>query len=272
MRKRVIITSDVHYCGRDWCGVDKDRRMEQFVVKLQSEYERDPYEMILILGDVSLDFWKWNEKGSYLTQGRAYTGEFIETYCSRFPVPFYLIAGNHEQYGEEAWQKLTGFSRQFDVQLGNFVFVLLDTYAGGLDPTEHHDGVYTGIDAAYLEERLACYPDKKIILCSHYFDFSRESEEAKQLVCDDRILCLFCGHTHKCNVVTLPEELDGKKLIFTGNYGAEIPDRCMWGFRDLVLTDNALTSAYFTATNTLSFKGETYSTGDTTCDEVTVTF
>ena len=245
MRKRIIIASDIHYCQRDWYGWDKDERMEHFLASLEAEYQRDPYDMILMLGDYSLDHWKWQEKGTYLTIGRSYTKEFVEKYCSRLKVPYYMIPGNHEQYGEEKWREITGFSRQFSVEYGEYLFVMLDTYAGNLDPTEHHDGVFTRIDAEYLRSEMESHPNHKIILCSHMFDIAGESDEVKELVKDERVLCLFCGHTHGTNIVKLPEELGHKRVIFTGNYGESANLDCMCGFRDLVITDHELTSSYY---------------------------
>lgn len=274
MRKRIIIASDIHYCQRDWYGVDKDARMEHFLSALQAEYDRDPYDMILLLGDYSLDHWQWQEKGTYLTIGRSYTKEFVEKYCSRFPVPYYMIAGNHEQYGEEKWKEITGCSRQFSVEYGDFLFVMLDTFAGRLDPEEHHDGVFTRIDAAYLKAQMEAYPDKKIVLCSHYFDVAGESDEVKALINDERVLCLFCGHTHTANVVKLPEAVSParKRVIFTGNYGEHPALDAMCGFRDLVITDHELTSTYYVYPFEGVYNDQPFSVGKAQRKSVTIEY
>lgn len=94
----------------------------------------------------------------------------MKKYCSRFPQKTYLIPVNHEQYGNEKWKEITGFDREFSVVYGNYVFVMLDTFAGELDPTENSDGVYTGINIDLLKEVLQNHPDKKIILCAHHMD------------------------------------------------------------------------------------------------------
>lgn len=260
MRKRVLLVSDLHYCQRDWYDVPSAERMEHLLAALAAEHRRDPCEMILFLGDYSLDHWQWQEKGTWIEKGKSYTKEFVEEYCGRLPAPHYMIAGNHEQYGNALWREITGFDRQFSVPMGNFVFILLDTYAGDLDPTEHSDGTYTAIDADYLRAEMAKYPDRKFILCSHFFDLANESGEVKELVRDPRVLCFFCGHTHGSNVKTLPADLGGKKVFFTGNYtGLRTPLDCMWGFRDLVLEEGKLTSSYIIPEKVLFFKGATVS-------------
>ena len=68
-------------------------------------------DAILFLGDYSLDHWAWNVKGSWLTEGKSYTKQFVETYLKELPAPHFMLAGNHEQYGEELWKSITGFSR-----------------------------------------------------------------------------------------------------------------------------------------------------------------
>ncbi len=274
MRKRIIIASDIHYCQRDWFGVNSDERMEHFLNALREEYERDPYEMILLLGDYSLDHWQWQEKGTYLTIGRSYTQEFVEKYCSRLTVPYYMIAGNHEQYGEEKWREITGCSRQFTVESDGYLFIMLDTFAGNLDPTEHHDGVFTRIDAAYLREQMEAYPNHKIILCSHYFDIAGESDEVKAMVNDERVLCLFCGHTHGANIVKLPEAVTParKRVIFTGTYGECGNLTSMCGFRDLVITDHELTSSYYVYPFEGTFAGQPFSLGKAVKNSVTIEY
>ena len=120
---------------------------------------------------------------------------------------------------------------------------------------------------------MAKYPTQKIILCSHFFDLKNESDEVKALVNDPRILCFFCGHSHAANVKTMPPELGEKKVIFTGNYtGLNTPLDCMWGFRDLVIEDEKMTSSYIIPEKIIYFKGATVSFPYMKTAEATVTF
>lgn len=271
--QRILLISDIHNCHKDWYGVSNDERMQRFVRHLLEEYERAPYEMILFLGDYSLDFWEWDELGCYVNHQESRTQEFVEKYVRQLPAPWVMIAGNHEQYGEEKWREITGCSRQGAVTVGSWLFILLDSFGADLDPTEHSDGTFTLIDVAFVREQMEKYPDHKVVLCSHHFDFRFETPEAKSLMCDERIACLFAGHVHLSRIITLPEDCGGKKLFWTGNYSyssEENPLDSMWGFREAILTDNSLTTRYITPENTIILNGEQITVPYGTQDEATI--
>ena len=263
-RKRILIASDIHWCHLEWYGVSNEERMERFVRHVEEEYEKDPFEALLLLGDYSLDHWAWNIKGCWLTEGRSNTKLFSDHVLGKLKklgVPMAAIGGNHEQYGNVLWHELTGFYRTDAVVVDDYLFILPDTFGANLDPTEHSDGTYCGTDMTFVREQMEKHPDKKVILCAHHFEPARESEEFKTLVReDDRILCLFGGHVHRSKVVELGEEWGNKALLYTGNYsyngGKNPPTESMWGFRDLILTEDTLTSRYITPANTIKMKDE----------------
>lgn len=240
--------------------------MERLSAHIKEEYEKEPFGALIFLGDYSLDHWKWNVKGSYLAQGISYTKKFVDKCMPEFKklgVPICMTAGNHEQYGEALWNEFTGCTRTDHVVVGDCLFIVLDTFGADLDPTEHSDGTYTPADMAFINELMAKYPDKKVVLCAHHFEPSRESEEFKTLVREnDRILCLTGGHTHLSNVVELGEEWGNKALLYTGNYSycsgkVGAPMNSMWGFRDIIITDGELTSRYITPANTIVWEEQT---------------
>ena len=181
-RKRILLVTDFHNCHFDWYGVETDTRMKKMVKDINEEYEKDPFEMILFLGDYSLDHWQWQIKGSYLAQGRSYTKEFMENYKAGLPnVPMFWLAGNHEQYGDELWKEITGNSRQGHFVIEDYLFIMWDSYGGELDPDYHHDGVYTPMDREWVKGLMAEYPDKKVIFCSHYFSSELEKGNADKI-------------------------------------------------------------------------------------------
>ncbi|MBP3323519.1 MAG: hypothetical protein J6M16_04935 [Clostridia bacterium] len=56
-RKRVLVASDIHLCHVDWYGMENSKRVKRFIEDVKKEYEKDPFEMLLLLGDYSLDHW-----------------------------------------------------------------------------------------------------------------------------------------------------------------------------------------------------------------------
>ena len=277
METRILLASDIHLCHKEWFGVDSDVRVQKFIDDVRAEYERQPFDALLLLGDYSLDHWKWNEKGSYIELGISNTKRFVDEYLSQLsdlPIEIRMIAGNHEQYGEELYFRLTGYHREDVYVTDEFLFILMDTYQDGLDPTEHHDGMYTGADVEFVKEQMAAYPDKKVIICSHYLEHWKDTEEFKEILRDERVICMVQGHTHKSEVWHNEEEYGSTKTLFTGQYGEPGSSAAgpMWGFREIILTEDYLTSSYITPANTITQNGETVSYPYAKQDSVTISF
>ena len=107
---------------------------------------------------------------------------FVDDYLSEIKemgIPVYMIPGNHEQYGHEDWEKFTGGERETFAICGDYLFILQDTYGNDLDPKEHSDGTYKPANLAKIKELMDEFPDKKVFLCSHFYDPRNESEEFK---------------------------------------------------------------------------------------------
>ena len=278
-RIRVIIMSDIHYCADGFYGVDQKEKCERLCTDLEREYKNDAYSALLLLGDYSLDHWAWNTKGTYLTRGVSDTKTFREDCLDRMApegVARKMIAGNHEQYGEELWEKITGFCRKDYLVCGPVLFVLLDTFGGDLDPSEHSDGTYVGADVEYITELMARYPDKKVILCAHWFDMEKESEEFRALLsCEERIVCMFCGHNHISRIASSGESAGNKPIIYTGNYsysGEKNPVRCLSGYREVIITDEGISSKYIVPSHTYTMEKMRFTTEYAEQDAIEVHF
>jgi UDP-2,3-diacylglucosamine pyrophosphatase LpxH len=250
-KKRVILMSDIHYNCADWFGIDRKESIEQLCADLAKEYAKAPVDAVLLLGDYSLDFWAWDTKGCYINEGVSRTRQFVKQYLGRLVpdgVSMRMIAGNHEQYGEALWREMTGYPRRDHIVIGDILFILSDTFGADLDPTEHSDGTYCGADVAEIRELMSRYPNKKVILCAHWFDMDMESEDFRELLRnEDRILCLFCGHNHRSAVANTGEDAGNKPIGYTGQYSySNEPNmvRSLHGYRLLEFDEKELSCRY----------------------------
>ena len=277
-RIRVILMSDIHYCN-EWYGITPEMKREMLCADLEREYAQDPYQALLLLGDYSLDHWVWDTKGTYLTQGISDTKRFVEDCLPQMAphgVEVRMIAGNHEQYGEALWKKLTGFQRSDHLVCGSLLFILLDTFGGDLDPMEHSDGTYVGVNTDEVRALMLRYPDKKVVLCAHWFDLEKESQEFRSLLAtEDRILCLFCGHHHLSKTIPTGDAYGHKPMIGTGHYsysGEGNPLHCLNGYREVLITEEGIASKYIVPSHTYTMRNVTFTTEYAEQDEIKIPF
>ena len=269
-KTRLLLISDVHYCQEEYGGISRDETLRRLVDQIRTEHEKEPVSHIHFLGDYSLDHWAWKTFGTWLTEGKSYTKDVADRFMQALPAPYYMLPGNHEQYGEALWQQLTGCSRSAEFVVGDYLILLWDSYGADLDPTEHSDGTYTPPDIAKLRARMDAHPDKKVILCSHYFMPALTEEEAA-FIADPRILCLCQGHTHFSAVNRLPAEYGSKPVLQTGAWASVGPTGAYsWGVRELVLESGRLSSAYLVWGQTLGYREKTYTVAPCRKDEAEI--
>lgn len=245
---RILLTSDIHCTDlEDWYGVKNDVRMERWLEDVLAEHARQPFDLILINGDISLDY---HAEKTPFDKGYSTSYLFMKMFASRLPagVPVLVGAGNHEQFPEETWRKVTGCSRQSHAVLGNHTFIMLDGFREALKTTYDSSDVYSPMDVDYIRELMDRYPDNHVWLISHFFWMKGESEAFKKLVAeDDRIKGLFMGHTHLHQLIPLGEAYKGKVIAQTGNYSYTMSGAAnggFWGFRDLVIDETKAVSHY----------------------------
>lgn len=258
---RVMLASDIHNCHAGWYGMSNEERMADLIRCLEEAKKERDYDMTLCLGDVSLDFWAWNEGGSYLWDPPvSRTAEFMEKVKPAFPAPFCITPGNHEQYAPEDWLRITGQEREQTVVTDWAVFVLLDSFSGNLGPRENSDGTYRPVNVSRIREALDLPGDRPVFLLSHWFDFGAESGEFLALLRENpRIAALFCGHDHRSAVEFAPEEAGGRPVLHTGHYsysGERDPYLAYRGWRELVVReDGSFTSFYRVPEQTVPYSG-----------------
>jgi 3',5'-cyclic AMP phosphodiesterase CpdA len=256
---RVILSSDIHCTDLlEWYGVGFRTRMQHWVDTVLAEHAASPIDLLVINGDISLDYWI--NGGSVIEKGEGTAGIFVKEYLSQLPdeIPVFVLPGNHEQYADEDWFTLTGNHRQGYTVLGGRLFIFLDNFAGNLAPTTNHDGVYTPSDVAFIEGLMAEHPEKDVYLIAHYFDVNAESAAFKKLVADNgRIKALFAGHTHQSAVLEPGQSLGGKTIAQTGNfaYFKDSAKLSFWGFRELIITEETAYSQYIIAESEATVDG-----------------
>ena len=264
---RVLLTSDMHYTYlQTWYGVTAEARLQAWVDAILYEHSLRPFDLIVIGGDTSLDHWEHNGGGSYLKDGVTTTKAFMEKYVSQLPadVPVFVLAGNHEQFGNAKWREITGNDRQGSMVIGKDLYLFVDSFANELDPDYHHDGASTAPDAAFIRSEMEKHPDCNVYLISHYFDTKKGGTEFAEIVKDPRVIALFQGHTHRCNVDRLGAAYGNKKLLHTGNFSytahrASVKEmrESFWGFRDIVTVGSRSVSRYIVAESRATVEGTT---------------
>lgn len=247
MKERILFLSDLHDCHVSWYGTSTEARLEKMVKDVS---EAGHFDQLIVMGDVSLDFWGWNEGGSVLwNPSVSNTDHFMKTYMPRLPKPSCIIPGNHEQYGAEKWREITGCEREFVLETECALFIAVDSFSGNLDPSENSDGTYLPVNCDFIEEAMAEYPDKPVFLLSHYFDMAQESERFKTLLRNnDRILAMMIGHTHRSAVLDAGEDTGHKPILQCGNYsysGEKEPKDSFWGWRELIFEDDGTIRSFY---------------------------
>ena len=245
---RVLLTSDIHCTDLEtWYGVSDEDRLQHWLEEVLAEHARHPFDLILINGDISLDY---HAEKTPFEKGYSTSYVFMKMFASRLPagVPVLVTAGNHEQFPEETWQKITGNSRQCHAVLGNHTFIMLDGFREALKTTYDSTDEYSPMDVAYIKALMERYPENHVWLISHFFDMDLESGEFRELVAKDRrIRGLFMGHTHEHQLIPLGPEYGNKVIAQTGNFSYTMSGAAnggFWGFRDLVIEDKKATSSY----------------------------
>lgn len=272
---RVILSSDIHCTNlQEWYNVRYRNRMQHWVDTILAEHAEKPIDLLIINGDISLDYWI--SGGSVVKYGkdRATSQVFINDYLSQLPdeIPVFILPGNHEQYSNEDWLALTGNNRQGYMYVGDTLFVCLDTFGGDLDPDYHHDGTYTGVDVDYVNSLMETYPDCDVYLVAHHFDTAKEGAAFRNLLKNnDRIKGLFSGHTHKTAIIELGTAYGNKTVAQTGNfaYFKDTAKESFWGFRELVITETDAYSQYIIAKSKATVDGQRLETERTVRAQVT---
>ncbi len=251
---RVLITSDIHLTESiTWQRMKSTtkQRAEKWLTHVNEEHEKEPFDLIVINGDISLDHTSGEyQEGAYYDDKDGESDDIVKQYFSQLPagVPVVVIPGNHEQYGNEDWKAITGNDRQSYMVMNNSLFLFLDNYKVEETQTEPSNGTYTKTDVAYINKMMDKYPSCDVYLISHMFYTNQESAEFKKLVAEnDSIKGLFQGHTHNAATIELGADWGNKTIAQTGTYAhydSEPGGDRFWGFRELKITQDSAYSNF----------------------------
>jgi hypothetical protein len=229
----------------DWYGVRDADRQQAWVDAVLAEHQKQPFDAIIIAGDISLDY---HDKKTPYDKGHSTGLIFMQQFFSQLPdLPHWILAGNHEEFSHEDWLALVGNERQGEITLGEDTFLCLDNFREDLGPVYDSSDKYSPMDMDFIRATMAAHPDNRFWLVSHYFDLSKESDDFRALLAtDSRIKGLFMGHTHLNTLIPLGEEYQNLVIAQTGNFSYTCGDltRDFWGLRDLVITDTGAVSRY----------------------------
>ena len=222
-KSRILLVSDMHYTDvvgsgalavSNVLGATQQERLNFLNQEILREHTASPLTAVLMLGDFSVDDYPWRAK----REGKAnYCQKYLQTFLHGLPVPVYILPGNHDSYPDELWQKEIGCKRQYAVEIGDSLFCMLDTFHG--TAVSASGAPYTGVDCVWLLEQLQLHPGKRVFLCAHYFDWSKETEKFRMILrTHSEITALFQGHTHVRRAMRLNAECGGRMLYDIGGF------------------------------------------------------
>lgn len=265
MKRRILLVSDMHFttnlseaelkkthpkaiasaASGTAFGLTQEEKLEKMLSDILREHEKAPLDEIWVLGDLSID------DANFRNLPDNYCLKFRDEYMARFPAPAHVIPGNHDSHSNEAWQKIFGRPRQFTLESEGLTAIFLDTFAQ-VPAASASGSPYTGIDEDYLENALQNAGKAPIILCAHMFRENSLSSRAQALLQDERIICLFRGHTHHNETLSCA----GKPLIDIGGYAYEgmkteagytfqvFSPRWAWGYEIMEYEDGLFTVSH----------------------------
>lgn len=271
----LVILTDVHLCHINWYGMTSEERMDKMINDVNAFYEKQPYDATLFLGDYSLDYWETGNFGSWRHRGVSNTYNFLTHYADRMTCPdYYILPGNHEQYGNDLWRAITGFDRQYYIKLGGYLIFMLDNFAGDLDPVTDNHGIYSPTAVEAIRGIMELNPGMPVFLCAHFFDLTKETEKFRELVRDERVLALFCGHDHVRTIEDMGEAYGNKKIFHCGTFSYTDArhkyEEHPWGWRTLSLRENGIKVTYYTPESVAVVGGNPIKTEAGFVEEVTV--
>lgn len=244
---RFLTLSDIHFDDKQYYGVDGFTRMAKMVDVINEENKKYPLDFVLVLGDISLDYYYRGLSPINYN----YTKKVRDYFLAKISVQTYIIPGNHDNYSDEEWGKNISGAKQYSIDCDDYGIIMLDNFKH-IENVEYPgaDMPYSKVDMVFLTSEMQKFEGRKVILCGHYFDYGNESQEFKDYVQNNNnIIALVCGHSHK----HITSTFGNKPLLFSGNFSYGLADGTVnpvysqeyaYGFREFMISNNGLVSSY----------------------------
>lgn len=271
--KRFFLVSDMHYsvetediekysslpdvkvsvAAGDALGHTQREKIDKITEAVALEHNSSPLDAVLVLGDLSIDDF------GFRNLPECWCEKFKKECMDTLPCPSYALAGNHDSHPNEAWQRMFGYEREYALEFGDVVFLMLDNFKAL--PAHSASGAgFTPTNTDFLCNMLEKYKGKKIFLCAHHFDLQKDSSEFYNTVkSNPDVISLFRGHTHIHKIIT--DTLFGNKpLIDIGGYAymgfcredgtwdfSSFDESFAWGYQILEIYDDRAVIYHVTA-------------------------
>lgn len=280
---RVIILADTHWMPEEAekgnytlhedvaglsLGHTQGDRMRNIYLDIKYFSKRQNVDSVLVLGDLSNDDYPVNKiginaDGTFSDITKNYVYKFKNNLMTKFQSEMgiassWALPGNHDSYTNDQWKQIMGYDRQYAIEIGNAVFVMLDTYEADGVSTKSE---YRGVDIDWLRAQLDANPSwigKPIFLCNHYY---KQNTDDSNLLASNTIavqellteyealgyqfVSMFYGHIHKTATRYV---FSGKKMpiLVAGGYAYNTDsqdydafyDHSAWGFGVLEWNDH----------------------------------
>lgn len=217
-------------------GMTQREKLEKLMNDITAEHEKEPLDMVLILGDLSIDDYDLRNLPENFCR------KFKEEVMDKLPCPVFALPGNHDSYPNSIWEEIFGYPREYSVKIGNNVFLMLDTFKN-LPAKGGCGSKYSGVDLEFVRNELSKYTENEnIFVCAHYI---KPDEPGISDI--PKLACLFRGHTHESELI----DFFGKPLFDIGGYGYNgvalgdgkytfniFFENCAWGYNMLEIEED----------------------------------
>ncbi len=229
-------------------GFTQEEKINRAKADIIAENSKSKIDAVFMLGDLSIDDY------NYRKLPLNFCRELKNRLFNELPCPVYAIPGNHDSYPNTVWKEIFGYERQYYVEIGEYIFIMADTFAG-YPAVDGAGSKFTSLDIEFINKVIREHPNSKFFICSHYVKDESDNDEFSKIMKDNRVICLFRGHTHIHENIKMS---CGKYIIDIGGYGYNgikteygyefniFDEKWAWSYTILDITDKDIIVSHMT--------------------------